>query len=217
MPAILRRVMRPSGTAFIASAYASSRVPGIASSPCQAMSVSTQPGQIAFTCTSRGAARPRASGRDRAGRPSTRSSRCSRDGDPREDRGHDDEPSAVDEVPLDRAHAAVRPDEVHGDELVEAVARPGSFGPPMPLHATSAKMRPVRPRRRRTRCRPRRGRGCRSSRRARRRLARRPRPAARARGEQGQPRAVAGEPERDRAADSRSAPVTTTCRPSSGR
>ena len=51
--------IRPSGTAFIASATASSRVipvaSTIASMPCQAMSVSTQPGQIAFTCTSAGA------------------------------------------------------------------------------------------------------------------------------------------------------------------
>ena len=51
--------IRPSGTCFIASATASSRVMPVASTiasiPCHAMSVSTQPGQIAFTCTASGA------------------------------------------------------------------------------------------------------------------------------------------------------------------
>ena len=47
--------MRPSGTAFIASRYASSRVPPLPSAspsiPAHAISVSTEPGQIAFTWT----------------------------------------------------------------------------------------------------------------------------------------------------------------------
>ena len=73
--------MRLSGTAFSTSATASSCVMPVASTiawmPCRAMSVSTQPGQIAFTCTfSPASSAAKASGRGRAGPPSRRGSRC---------------------------------------------------------------------------------------------------------------------------------------------
>ena len=47
--------IRPSGTSAIARAYASSRGRPVASRPAHAISVSTQPGQTAFTWTFSGA------------------------------------------------------------------------------------------------------------------------------------------------------------------
>ena len=90
------------------------------------MSVSTQPGQIALTWTpSR-----RELGGERAHEPEQPRlggavARVRRDGDPREDRGEDDDVPRVRprrEVPERRAHAVVRAVEVRRDEVVEAVA-----------------------------------------------------------------------------------------------
>ena len=56
----------------------------------------------------------------------------------------DDDPAAVDEVPLDRAHAVVGADEVRRDEVVEAVARAGLVRPADPAAATRPWIGPVR-------------------------------------------------------------------------
>jgi hypothetical protein len=88
------------------------------------MSVSTQPGQTAFTCTSSGGERPDEP--EQAGlRGAVRG--VARDGDAGEDRGdHDDVPPLRPrrEVTHGRAEAPVGAEEVRPDDLLEAVVGP---------------------------------------------------------------------------------------------
>ena len=89
------------------------------------MSVSTQPGQIAFTWTSSDASSA-ASERTSPSRPGLGGAvpRVPRDGDPREDRRQHDDVARLGprrEMPERRADAVVGPVEVGRDEVVEAV------------------------------------------------------------------------------------------------
>jgi hypothetical protein len=56
---------------------------------------------------------------------------------------HEDDPAAVDEMPLDCADAVVRADEVRGDEVVEAVARARGVRPADPAARDQGECGPV--------------------------------------------------------------------------
>ena len=118
---------------------------------CQAMSVSIQPGQIAFTCTfSR-----RELGGEGAHEPEQPRLRRGvagvvRHRDPRQDRRDHDEMARVRarlEVALRGAEAPVRAGEVRRDEVVPAVALPGLVRAAEPGDGDEAEERPVRGRR----------------------------------------------------------------------
>ena len=111
--------------------------------PCAVMSVSTHPGQIAFTWTFSPQARPRTSARGRAALPSTRSTRCIRARQSGQNRGDDDDvaPIRAGRQVADRGErSSTCPRDSY--EVVEAVARPSAVRPSEPAVRDEEWMRP---------------------------------------------------------------------------